>query len=386
MLGKIAGRIAITLAFLLVAISGARAQSRVDGQVLDMAGKPFADITLQFKSESTGQTYTMKTGKDGKYIQLGVSAGIYNVEVISKGTMIYKQQFAVKDAAENTLDINLKEIAAAQAAAHPEEEKKKADADEKFKDLKVQFEAGKTAMAEATELRKQLKTVAADQKTATQEKLDADVQTAITALQKAEQDVTEKDVNNHEIILALLGQAQELGGKYDESIATYQKAIAVKPMANDYSQLSLSQTNAALAQSDPKAVHSGLEDAKGSCEKTASLDATLAAMCWKNMGIVLSNKGHLPEAVAPLQKATQADPKDAQTWFLLGGALTATIDTKQEGEKLIYIIPPGTADAYQKCMDAAPTGPYAAQCKSALDGIAQLSGGEETKVSKKKKS
>lgn len=386
MLRKIAARIAFLLAFLLVAISGARAQGRVDGQVLDMAGKPFADITLQFKSETTGQTYTMKTGKDGKYIQLGVSAGVYNVEVISKGTTIYKQQFAVKDATENTLDINLKELAAAQAAAHPEEEKKKADADEKFKDLKVQFEAGKAAMAEATDLRKQLKTVAADQKTATQEKLDADVQTAITAFQKAEQDVAEKEVNNHETILALLGQAQQLGGKYDDSVATYQKAIALKPMANDYSQLSLSQANAALSQPDPKAIHSELEEAAASCEKAASLEATLAAMCWKNMGIVLSNKGHLPEAVAPLQKASQADPKDAQTWLLLGGALTATIDTKQEGEKLIYIVPPGTADAYQKCMDAAPTGPYAAQCKSALDGIAQLSGGAETKVSKKKKS
>jgi tetratricopeptide (TPR) repeat protein len=386
MLRKMAARITFTLAFLLLAISGARAQGRVDGQVMDMAGKPFPDITLTFKSTSTGQTYTMKTGKDGKYIQLGVVAGIYNVEVLSKDTLIYKQQFEVKDGSENTLDINLKEIAAAQAAAHPEEEKKKADADEKFKDLKVQFEAGKTAMAEATDLRKQLKTAAADQKTALQEKMDTDVQTAIAAFQKAEQDTTEKDVNNHETILALLGQAEQFGGKYDESIATYQKAIALKPVANDYSQLSLSQTNAAMAQTDPKAMHAGLDDAAASCTKAISIEPTLAALCWKNIGIVLSNKGHLPEAVAPLQKASQADPKDAQTWFLLGGALTATIDTKQEGEKLIYIIPPGTADAYQKCMDAAPTGPYASQCKAALDGIAQLSGGEETKVSKKKKS
>ncbi len=386
MLRKMAARIVFTLAFLLVAVSCARAQARVDGQVMDMAGKPFPDVTLTFKSTTTGQAYTMKTGKDGKYIQLGMTAGIYDVEVLSKDTLIYKQQFRVDDGKENTLDINLKEIAAAQAAAHPEEEKKKADADEKFKDLKVQFEAGKAAMTDAADVRKQLKAAGADQKAALQEKLDTDVQTAITAFQKAEGDTTEKDVNNHETILALLGQAEQFGGKYDESIATYQKAIALKPVANDYSQLSLSQANAAMAQADPKVMHAGLDDAAASCMKAVSLDSTMAALCWKNIGIILSNKGHLPEAVAPLQKASQAEPKDAQTWFLLGGALTATIDTKQEGEKLIYIIPPGTADAYQKCMDAAPTGPYAAQCKSALDGIAQLSGGEDTKVSKKKKS
>ena len=59
----------------------------------------------------------------------------------------------------------------------------------------------------------------------------------------------------------------------------------------------------------------------------------------------------MKEAVAPLQKAAQADPKDQITWYMLGSALTATIDTKQEGDKMTYIIPPGTGEAYQKCID-----------------------------------
>jgi hypothetical protein len=96
----------------------------------------------------------------------------------------------------------------------------------------------------------------------------------------------------------------------------------------------------------------------------------------------------LKDAIAPFQKATQANPKDAQAWFLLGSAFTGTIDTKQEGDKVVYIIPPGTAESYQKCIDADPNGPYAPQAKAALDNIAQLSGGVQTQIgtdSKKKK-
>ena len=108
-------------------------------------------------------------------------------------------------------------------------------------------------------------------------------------------------------------------------------------------------------------------------------------MCWKNLGIILNNKGDLKDAVVPFQKATLADPKDAQSWFLLGGALTGSIDTKQEGDKVVYIVPAGTADAYQKCIEADPNGPYAPQAKAALDSLAQLSGGAQTTVLERKK-
>ena len=48
--------------------------------------------------------------------------------------------------------------------------------------------------------------------------------------------------------------------------------------------------------------------------------------------------------------------------------------------KVVYIIPPGTAEAYQKCIDADPNGPYAPQAKAALDNISALSGGVSTQV------
>ena len=85
-----------------------------------------------------------------------------------------------------------------------------------------------------------------------------------------------------------------------------------------------------------------------------------------------------------MQKATQADPKDAQAWFLLGGALSATIEPKQEGEKMTYVIPPGTAEAYQKAIEAAPTGRTRSRRSRCLDGLAAMGSGEATSVSTKK--
>ncbi len=385
MLRKIAARTVFVLACLLAMIPAAHAQGRLDGQIFGLDGKPLADATIQLKSSDSGQTYTIKTGKDGKYVQIGMTQGIYDMTIVVKAASIFTQKIQIKNGEANTQNLNLKDLAAAQAAAHPEEEKKKADEEDKFKDLKIQFEAGRAAIADAEALRKQITSAAADQKAALQSKLDSDVQIAVTSFQKAEQDVGEKDVNNHSTILAYLGQSDQLAGKYSDSIDAYQKSLALKPTATVYNQLSLSEVNAAAAETDPKAMQDKLTEAGADCDKASALDPTLTAMCWKNIGVVLTNTKHMPEAVPSLQKASQADPKDAQTWFLLGGALTATMSYKQEGDKFIMIIAPGTAEAYQKCIDTAPNGPYAPQCKGALDGLAQMNGGVETQAGKKKK-
>ena len=189
---------------------------------------------------------------------------------------------------------------------------------------------------------------------------------------QAEKGVSPKDPKNHAVVLANLAQAYDFSKKYDDAVTTYQKAIDLQPSAALYSNMSTSQANAALAVKDPAGMQQKLTDANGDCDKAIALDPTSAAKCWKNIGIVLTNTGHMTDRLPPLQKATAADPKDAQAWFLLGSSLTAMIVPKQVGDKLTYDIPAGTTDAYQKCIDAAPTGPYAAQAKEALDNLAAL--------------
>jgi tetratricopeptide (TPR) repeat protein len=383
--------IILAIALLLPAISAAQ-DVRVSGQVLDRDGKPWAGLTVIIKSDS-GRSFTLKTDNNGKFSQIGLTPGIYTVTVMSQANNLnYSEKHQFSSGEDNEVTINFKAILAQQSGAgNPEQEKKQQEAASQFKNMKAHVDAGVAALASAEDLRKQLRAASADQKSAIQGQLSSAYQTAVTELQQAEQASASnpKDTKNHAIILSDLGVAYSDSGKYDDAVASYQKAIELNPQAGYYNGLSSSLANSAAAQTDPAAVSSKITEAGAACDKASALQTPPnpgdTARCWKNIGIVLSNKGDLKEAIAPLLKATQSDPKDAQGWYLLGSAYTGTIDSKQEGDKMIYVIPPGTADAYQKCVDADPNGPLAAQCKTMLDSLASMSGGVSTMVGERKK-
>ncbi len=381
--------IVLAVALLLPSIAASQ-DVRVTGQVLDRDAKPWAGLTVVIKSDS-GRSFTLKTDNQGKFSQIGLTPGLYSISVNLPGQQqpyTEKRQFSSGE--DNDVTINFKAILA-QQGANPEQEKKQQEAASQFKNMKAHVDAGVAALSSAEDLRKQLKAASADQKPALEGQMKTDYQTAVTELQQAEQAsaANPKDIKNHAIILSDLGVAYSNSGQYDQAVSSYQKAIELNPQAGYYNGLSSSLANSAASQTDPAAVTSKIGDAGAACDKASALQTPPnpvdTARCWKNIGIVLSNKGDLKEAIAPLQKATQADPKDAQGWYLLGSAFTGTIDSKQEGDKMTYIIPPGTNDAYQKCIDADPNGPYAAQCKTMLDSLAQMSGGASTLVGERPK-
>jgi tetratricopeptide (TPR) repeat protein len=377
--------VALVLALSFATIAAAQGTGRVEGEILDLNAKPYPDVNVEIKNPGTGQTYNLKTDKNGRFTQLGLMSGIYVVTLTNeKDHLTYSVQFRVQADQENAFKLNLKDHKA-ELGPSAEEAKKHEEDSNKFTNMKQHFDAGKAAMDDAATLRPQLKTATADQLATVKTKLDTDYQTAITELQQAEQGVPPKDNKSHAVVWSNLGQAYEFAGRYDEAASAFGKAAELQPSGAYYEHLSTNLANAAVAQ--PAVDAAKLADAGAACEKDAAVAATDPAgpaRCWKNIGIILSNKGHQAEAVPSLQKATQLDPKDAQSWFLLGGALSATITPKQEGEKMTYVIPPGTTEAYQKAIDVAPSGPYAQQAKESLDQLAALSGGESTTISSRK--
>ncbi|MGH9717290.1 MAG: tetratricopeptide repeat protein [Candidatus Acidiferrales bacterium] len=378
----------LVAALLFPAIAAAQNAS-VHGQVLDKDGKPWPGVSVQITGQN-GQTFNLKTNKNGKYSQIGLSEGVYTFTLSepSQG-MKFTEQHQIQGQQDNEVDFNFKQIIAQNAAAHPEEEKKQKEAQNNFKLMKGHVDDGIAQFTAISALQAQIQTAPANQKAALKDKVKADAQAAVSDFQQAETLVGEKGAKNHAVILANLGQAYALTGQYDQAVTAYQKAIAMNPEAPTYMNLSLAQVNLAAATTDPTAASTHVADASTSCDKVASLDPTSATKCWKNIGIVLSNKGDFKDAVGPLQKVTQLDPKDAQAWYLLGSADTGLIQPKQEGDKMTFIIPAGTAEAYQKCIDVAPNGPYAAQAKQNLDALKSMGGGESLKVqdrpSKKKR-
>jgi tetratricopeptide (TPR) repeat protein len=188
--------------------------------------------------------------------------------------------------------------------------------------------------------------------------------------------LTEKDPNLA-VVLGNLSIAYEAEGQYDQAIDALQKAAAIKPTAGDYAQLGTDLAHAGKMQ-----------DAEAACDKAATFDPTnktSGGQCYENIGIVLTNANKMSDAVPPLQKATQLDPNNANAWYFLGNALVSEIDTKQEGNKQVYVVPPGTEEAYKKYLELQPNGPYASQAKESLDAVTQMNGEKATTTIKNKK-
>jgi tetratricopeptide (TPR) repeat protein len=262
--------------------------------------------------------------------------------------------------------------------------------------MKPHFANGNQAMKDAQAIRQQLQAAASDQKPVLLAKMKADYQTAITEYEQALEEAKVRDENGYQVIgligeirnglitrqkaaemlvqdkdspviLSNLGLAYGGVGRYQESITMLEQAAVLKPAAGTYMELG---TDLAQMGKMPEAV--------SACDKIQTVDPTaknMQAGCYKNIAIVLTNNGKLADAVAPLQKATQLNPQDALAWKLLGDALTNTITSKPEGGKTVYFIPPGTIEAYQRCLQLEPDGPYAEQVKAALEGFAQLTKG-----------
>jgi tetratricopeptide (TPR) repeat protein len=373
----------LALVLLFARPAAAQNTGQIIGEVKNLEGKPYPEVSVEIKSPDTGKVVNTKTDKQGRFTQLGLPAGLYEIRLTNeKDKLDFKVQFRVLSGQDNPFALNLKEVMAKQGPS-AEEMKKKEEEENKFKNMKQHFDAGMAALNDSTNLRAQLKSAPADQRGSIKEKLNASSQTAVTELAAAEQGVPAKDVGTRATVLSNLGQAYELADRNEEAAAAFQKAIEIRPSASFYDHLSLNLVSVGASSTDPKVFQDKLTQATAACDKVAEIDPTKAAACWRNMGAVLTNKGRLKEAIAPLLKATQADPKDPLGWYLLGGAYSAAIETKQQGEKIIYTIPPGTTEAYQKVIDLAPTSALAAQSKDVLAGLASMSSGEETAIGKK---
>src|SRR5260370_6216398 len=151
------------------------------------------------------------------------------------------------------------------------------------------------------------------------------------------------------LILSNPGLAYGGVGEYQEAITMLQQAAILKPAAGTYMELG---TDLAQVGRVPEAT--------AACDKVLTVDPAAKNMqsgCYKNLAIVLTNKGDLAYAITPLQKATQLNPQDALAWKLFCDALTNAITSKSEYGKRVYVILPGTIDAYHRYLRLEPYSP-----------------------------
>jgi tetratricopeptide (TPR) repeat protein len=313
-------------------------EGTLSGTVKDASGKPMAGATLRLYDPQTARKYELKTDKNGFYKSTAIYFGTYKVTLLQNGNPIDEHNnVPVNPGQETTSDFNEGGNA---SAVSPEEQAKREAAhkqNEKVKGLNA-------SLTQAKELEGA-----------------GNYDQAITVLTQA----TQVDPNQ-DLVWGYLGDAQRGAAAhssdaqakakfYSDAVASYQKALAIKPTGAAY-HAGLADAYARSGQTD-KAVQEYATAAQD--------DPTNAGAYYYNEGVVFTNTNKSDEAIAAFDKAIQADPNRADAYYLKGQAMMAKGTTK--GDKMV--VPDGTAEAFQKYLELQPTGKYAEVAKQMLAAI-----------------
>jgi tetratricopeptide (TPR) repeat protein len=354
--------------------AAAQMDGSVSGNVQDVAGKPWVDMTVDATSDQ-GAKLTAKTDKDGHYSFHNMRAGVYTftVELPAPNKPYEFAQIKVGSGETPNVNVNFKDVLAKQGAAAAEQVKKQEEDKQKFTGMKQHFDAGIADLTQAQTAKADLAKAQPDQRDTMKAQVADLSGKAITELEAAKASAPEKDQNLH-LIWARLGDAYDIANRPDDAANAYRQAIALKPTPGYYNNL-----GGILGRNGK------IDEAMAAYQKSAELDPPNAAQAYRNAGITLYNVGKMKEAVEPLKKATELDPKSAQAWYLLGASLVGAMEYKQKGDKMEVIVQPGTVEAYQKAVELDPNGTYGQQAKQGLEALAQIAPGIDTKTKSTKK-
>jgi Flp pilus assembly protein TadD len=346
----------------------------IQGTILNFDGKPFADLPVSLKGEQ-GSSVETKTDATGRFVFPNLRSGKYTV--IFRPPQL-QQPFEVQASAQSSgptdVNLNFKDILEKQNPDAAAAFKKQQEDQQKTVGMKEHFNNGLALLDQERTLKGELAKVPADQRDQAKQHILELSDKAIAEFQEANKVAPEKDPNHH-LFWARMGEAYDLAGRNDDAINAYQQAVTLKPdNASYYNNL-----GNVLARAGK------IDDARVAYTKSAELDPPNAGFAWRNFGISLYQSNRMQEGVEPLKKATEIDPKNAQSWYLLGACLVASADYKQVGDRVEVTLKPGTIEAYKKALELDPNGTWGKQAKDGLEQVNQLTGGIDTRVGTKKK-
>jgi tetratricopeptide (TPR) repeat protein len=158
-----------------------------------------------------------------------------------------------------------------------------------------------------------------------------------------------------------LGRAQVGLKQYDEAEKSYKRILEIQasgkpnPTAQAFANAGLGEIYAHTGKSS---------EAAKAFDLAVQLDPSHAALFLKNEALAFLQTGDAEAQVAAADKAIKADPRDALAYYVKANGLL-----KKSGVDLAakhYDLPPGCAEAYQKYLSLAPSGPYAAEAQAVL--------------------
>jgi tetratricopeptide (TPR) repeat protein len=350
----------VVMATLVFALGATMAWSqataaKVQGKITN-GGKPLANATVVLTNTENGKSYTMKTDKAGQFAGVGVVFGIYEEEVTdSSGEKLYKVKVQLANQGDNGLPQDLSIDVASKTTGPSAEEVEK---------IKQGNEKIKNENALIAQLNPALK--AQDWKTA------EPILTQLVASNPNRWDYQQA-----------LGNAQLNLGKYDDAVATYEKAIplAENSMKTD-TKADPAKAKTAIGQ---MLTNEGTADLKlkkndqaiAAFTKAAGMDPN-PGTAYFNLCATNYNSGNSEAGIVACDKAIAADPNRADAYFIKGSLMMGQSKQSKDGK---LEAPEGTAEALNKYLELAPDGPHANDVKQMLGAIGAK---VETNYKKKK--
>ncbi|MGB6690286.1 MAG: hypothetical protein WBE76_20830 [Terracidiphilus sp.] len=361
------------------------ANGKIHGHVTNPTGAPQTNGTVSLSADQ-GRTnkYTFPVNPDGDYQGADIAPGTYMA--------IFRQPDTPPDKMVDSFP-EVK-IVAAQDTAQDFDMSRAEFVSKLPPDQQKQLEDLRKHNSEALKVNAVIKALNADLKTVTQDVKDADSAHAAAAQQlgataaKSAVDAKEAEIKTGKyteietlmkkdtdalqqsgakvdgsILWAQLGQAEIGLKKYDDAEQSFKKALAMQAAQTKQNPAIEGMSNAGLGEVYARA--GKVPEANAAFDEAAKVNPTEAAFYLRNEAVIFFQTNNADAQVAAANEALKSDPNQAVLYYIIGQGLVqkATVDSKTQR----IILPPGCADAYQKYLELAPNGPYAADAKGILD-------------------
>ena len=364
----------------------AEATGKVQGQIINPTGNPQGGGTVSLSTDN-GNTlkFTFPVDAAGSFsfdAAPGTYDLIFRLADTPKGQMVDEAK-NIKVVAGQTLTQNID-------MSRPEYvEKMSPEQRKQLEELKAKNKEAMAVNSVINHLNADLKVVAQDRTEidgapaaaaaalgagATKPAIDAKVLEIRTAKYTDIESLMTKDTAakpDEAILFSNLGFAENGLKKYDEAIAAYQKAVDLETASKKPRVEVLGVSNAGLGEALART--GKVAEANAAYDASAKADPTRAGLQYKNEAVIFMQMGNADAQAAAANEAIAVDPNQALLYYIKGQALIqkATMGPDPTNPKMqIMILPPDCLAAYQKYLDLAPTGPYAAE----VSGILQQAG------------
>lgn len=378
----LAGMLAFGLAPVFAQTTPAAEVGKIHGQIINPTGQPQGGGTANLSTDGgTTFKYTFDVSADGNFsgeAAPGKYVLIYRAPDTPKGQMVDE----VKDitvVAGQDVEAN-DDMSRAEYLAKMTPEQRKA-----LEELKKNNAEAMKANTVINHLNADLKAVAQDQQDidgavkAAQQQLGASASRTDVAA-KAEEIKTAKytDIQSmmtkdtaakpdEAILWAKLAYAQAGLKQYDDAITSYKKSIDLETASKKPRMDVLGAAQAGLGEVYART--GKVPEANAAFAEAAKDDPVRAPVYLRNQAIIFFQQGNADAQVAAAQDAIKVTPNDAILYYLIGNGLVqkATVDPKSHE----IVLPPGCAEAYQKYLELAPQGQFAAEVQGILQSAGQ---------------